>query len=90
VGRGQPAFSTCETDQTIGGLNGGAGSTRRNDAILGSGIVVFLTRRLAGASGIATIAVKEFAHKAAHCPWEQQKSQLLPSGMLLHGTSTGK
>jgi hypothetical protein len=51
---------------------------------------VFLTRRLAGASGIATIAVKEFAHKAAHCPWEQQKSQLVPSGMLLHGTSTGK
>jgi hypothetical protein len=34
--------------------------------------------------------VKEFAHKAAHCPWEQQKSQFVSFGTLLHGTSTGK
>jgi hypothetical protein len=52
---------------------------------------VFLTSRIAGATGVATIEVTEVAHEAAHCPWEQQKSQFIPFDMLLlHGTSTGK
>jgi hypothetical protein len=28
--------------------------------------------------------------EGAHCPWEQQKSQFIPFGMLLQGTSTGE
>jgi hypothetical protein len=32
----------------------------------------------------------ERAHKAAHCPWEQQKSQFIPCGMLLQGTNAGE
>ena len=84
----RPAYSTCKTDQTIGGLNGCPGPTSRNDAILGS-IAVAGTRAMASATGVGTTAVMEGAHKVAHCPWEQQKSQLDPFRMLPQGTSTG-
>jgi hypothetical protein len=47
------------------------------------------TRVMANATVLGTTAVMEGVHKAAHCPWEQQKSQLVPFRMLLQGTSTG-
>ena len=74
---------------TIGGLNGCAGSIPRNDAILGSGAVA-RTRAITSAAGVGATAVMEGAHEAAHCPWEQQRSQLAPFPMLLQGISTGK
>jgi len=47
-------------------------------------------REIASATGVGTTADMEGAHKAAHCPWEQQKSQVVPIRMLLQGTSTGE
>jgi len=84
-----PTHSTCETDQMIGGLNGCAGPAPGNDAVLGPRITVFWTGAMASAIGVVTTATLGCAHKAAHPPWEQQRSQFGPCGMLLHGTSTG-
>jgi len=82
-------YSTSETDQTIGGLNGCAGSASGSDAILGYGIAVPRTVAMAGASLPGTTAIVGCAHKAAHSPLEQQSSQFAPCGMLLQGTRTG-
>jgi hypothetical protein len=72
----------------IGGLNGRDGSTPRNDAVRASGIAAARMRAIAGAARVGTKALMEGAQTAVHCPWEQQKSQFIPFGMLLQGTST--
>ena len=89
TGRGRPTYSTCETDQTIGGLNGRAGLPSGSDAILRSGIAAFRTGAMASATLLGTTAMVGCAHKAEHSPLEQQRSQFAPCRMLLQGTSTG-
>jgi hypothetical protein len=73
----------------IGGLNGLAGPTSESDASLGAGVGVSRPSAMAGATPAGTTAIVGCAHKAAHSPWEQQRSQFAPCGMPLQGTSTG-
>ena len=44
---------------------------------------------MADATPLGTTAIVGCAHKAAHSPFEQQRSQFTPCGMLPQGTSTG-
>jgi len=73
----------------IGGLKGRAGPTSGSDAILELGIAVSRTGVMAEATQAGTTAIVGCAHKAAHSPWEQQRSQFASCGMPPQGTSTG-